>query len=132
MSLGLVGLRVLVAEDNGVNQLVVGAVLDKLGLEYDVACDGVDAVSRARTGVYDLILMDIHMPNLDGLAATRRIRAMDSQVAVIPIIALTASAMVADREEYMAAGMNGHVSKPVEAQRLAQAIARVMALERQI
>jgi signal transduction histidine kinase len=132
VSFGLVGLRVLVAEDNGVNQLVVGAVLDKLGLEYDVACDGVDAVSRARTGVYDLILMDIHMPNLDGLAATRQIRAMDSPVAMIPIIALTASAMVADREEYMAAGMDGHVSKPVEARDIAQAIARVMALERQI
>ena len=125
------GLRILVAEDNEVNQLVISAMLAQLGHSCEMACDGLEVIAKATAGTYDLILMDIHMPNLDGLAATRRIRALDSSVADIPIIALTANAMVEDREAYIEAGMDDHVSKPVESKEIAQAIARVLALQRQ-
>ena len=74
--------------------------------------------------------MDIQMPNLDGMAAARRIRALDSGVAQIPIVALTANAMVEDREAYIEAGMDDHVSKPIESKDVARAIARVLALQR--
>ena len=79
---------------------------------------------------FDLVLMDIQMPNLDGLSATRKIRALEGRVASIPIVALTANAMVEDRAAYLQAGMDDHVPKPVEARELSGAIARVMALQR--
>ena len=78
----------------------------------------------AASSTYDLVLMDIHMPNLDGMAAARRIRALDGDVARIPIIALTANAMVEDREAYLACGMDDHVAKPIEPAALARAINR--------
>jgi signal transduction histidine kinase/ActR/RegA family two-component response regulator len=126
------GLNVLVAEDNEVNQHVVRAMLANMGHSCEIACDGLEVVAMVTMRHFDLILMDIQMPNLDGLAATRRIRAMDTSVAHIPIVALTANAMVEDREAYIEAGMNDHVSKPVEMKDLARAIARVVSLERQV
>jgi CheY-like chemotaxis protein len=125
------GLRILVAEDNEVNQLVISAMLAQLGHSCEVACDGLEAVAKVKASTYDLVLMDIHMPNLDGLAATRRIRTLDTSAAHIPIIALTASAMVEDRDAYIEAGMDDHVSKPVEAKEVARAIHRVLALQSQ-
>jgi CheY-like chemotaxis protein len=126
------GLHVLVAEDNEVNQHVVRAMLTNLGYSCEMACDGLEVVSKVTAGRFDLILMDIQMPNLDGLAATRRIRALGGIVAHIPIIALTANAMVEDKQAYIEAGMNEHVSKPIEIGKLALAITRVLSLERQI
>ena len=123
------GLRILVAEDNEVNQLVIVAMLAHLGHSCDVACDGLEVLAKLTSSTYDLVLMDIQMPNLDGMAAARRIRALDGRVAHIPIIALTANAMVEDRHAYLEAGMDDHVSKPVEARELAGAIARVLALQ---
>ncbi len=123
------GLRILVAEDNEVNQLVITAMLAQMGHSFVMAHDGLEAVEHVRSGTFDLVLMDIFMPNLDGLTATRRIRALDGEAGRIPIIALTANAMVEDREAYVAAGMNDHVAKPVEPKQLARAIARVMARE---
>ncbi len=125
------GLHVLVAEDNEVNQHVVRAMLANLGHSCEVACDGLEVVAMVTAGHFDLVLMDIQMPNLDGMAATRRIRALGGGVAHIPIIALTANAMVEDREAYIEAGMNDHVSKPIELKELAEAIARALALEGQ-
>ncbi|MGZ8260177.1 MAG: ATP-binding protein [Caldimonas sp.] len=125
------GLRILVAEDNEVNQQVVRAMLENLGHQCELASDGLEVLAKLPGGHFDLVLMDIQMPNLDGLAATRRIRAMDTSVAQIPIIALTANAMVEDREAYMEAGMNDHVPKPVEMKELSRAIQRALALERQ-
>jgi signal transduction histidine kinase/ActR/RegA family two-component response regulator len=125
------GLDVLVAEDNDVNQHVISAMLAHLGHRCAIANDGVEALSLLGSRHFDLVLMDIQMPNLDGLAATRRIRAMRSGVEDIPIIALTANAMVEDREAYIEAGMNDHVSKPVEPKELMHAISRAIALERQ-
>ena len=126
------GLHVLVAEDNEVNQHVVRAMLTNMGHSCEMACDGLEVVSKVTAGRFDLILMDIQMPNLDGLAATRRIRALGGIVAHIPIIALTANAMVEDKQAYIEAGMNEHVSKPIEIGKLALAITRVLSLERQI
>jgi len=126
------GLHVLVAEDNEVNQHVVRAMLANLGHTCEMAGDGLEAVAMASAGRFDLILMDIQMPNLDGLAATRRIRALDGSIALIPIIALTANAMVEDKEAYIEAGMNDHVAKPIEMSKLTLAISRAIALERQI
>ena len=123
------GLRILVAEDNEVNQLVISAMLAHLGHGCDIASDGLEVLAKLTNSTYDLVLMDIQMPNLDGMATTRRIRALDSRVAQIPIIALTANAMVEDRNAYIEAGMNDHVAKPVEAKEIAAAIARVLALQ---
>jgi CheY-like chemotaxis protein len=107
-------------------------MLTNLGYSCEMACDGLEVVSKVTAGRFDLILMDIQMPNLDGLAATRRIRALGGIVAHIPIIALTANAMVEDKQAYIEAGMNEHVSKPIEIGKLALAITRVLSLERQI
>ena len=125
------GLNVLVAEDNEVNQSVVSAMLAYMGHRCEMASDGLEAVAKVASRRFDLVLMDIQMPNLDGLAATRRIRSMRNGVEDIPIIALTANAMVEDREAYIEAGMSDHVSKPVDTRELSQAIQRVMALERE-
>jgi signal transduction histidine kinase/ActR/RegA family two-component response regulator len=125
------GLRILVAEDNDVNQLVISAMLSQLGHSCDIARDGVEALAKVTAAPYDLVLMDIHMPNLDGLAATRRIRALPSAVSRIPIIALTANAMIEDRDAYLEAGMDDHVSKPVEAKAVARAISRLLAMQEQ-
>jgi signal transduction histidine kinase/AmiR/NasT family two-component response regulator len=123
-------LNILVAEDNAVNQLVISAMLAHMGHRCDVAADGLQAVQMAAAGVYDLILMDIQMPNLDGLAAAGRIRALRGRCARTPIIALTANAMVEDRNAYLAVGMDEHVSKPVEVKTLARVMARVLARQR--
>jgi CheY-like chemotaxis protein len=121
------GLRILVAEDNEVNQIVITAVLEQLGHACDLARDGLEAVHKVADHTYDIVLMDIQMPNLDGISAARRIRKLDAR---IPIIALTANAMVEDRDAYLAAGMDDHVAKPVEAKELSRAIARVLAGQR--
>ena len=120
------GLHILVAEDNEVNQHVVRAMLANLGHSCEIAADGLEVVAMVTAGHFDLVLMDIQMPNLDGLAATRRIRALGTDIAHIPIIALTANAMVEDRASYIEVGMNDHVAKPIELKELSQAIARVL------
>ena len=112
-------LRVLVAEDNAVNQKVAVLLLQQLGQEPDVVADGAAAVAAVQAGAYDLVLMDVQMPVLDGYEATRRIRAevpLDRQPR---IVAMTANAMTEDRERALASGMDGHVAKPVRPEELA-------------
>jgi signal transduction histidine kinase/ActR/RegA family two-component response regulator len=121
------GLRILVAEDNGVNQILIKAILDQLGHYSDIVGNGIEAVRQLQTGRYDLVLMDIQMPEMDGEAATRAIRALPQGMASIPIIAMTANAMVEHREAYLASGMDDYVSKPISSKALAAAIARVTA-----
>lgn len=106
-------LRILVAEDTPANQLVARAMLEKLGHRVQIVADGDEAVATARTGAFDLILMDVQMPNTDGYEAARRIRALEGAVATTPIIALTAFAQVGDREKAIAAGMTDYLSKPI-------------------
>jgi two-component system sensor histidine kinase/response regulator len=107
------GKRVLLVEDNPINQEVAVALLDSVGLEIDTAEDGLVAVERVRREVYALILMDMQMPRMDGIAATRAIRAMPNGRHV-PIVAMTANAFEDDRRSCLDAGMNDHVSKPVD------------------
>lgn len=107
------GARVLLAEDNPVNQEVAGELLRLAGLAVDVAENGHHAVAMAETGLYDLILMDMQMPGLDGLDAARAIRALPG-LAGTPIVAMTANAFNEDRDACLAAGMNDHVGKPVD------------------
>jgi signal transduction histidine kinase/CheY-like chemotaxis protein len=121
---GLPARRILVAEDNGVNQILIKAMLDHLGHFCDVVADGFEAVRQVQAGDYELVLMDIQMPGMDGVAATRAIRALAGPAGRIPIVAMTANAMVEERETYLAAGMNDHVAKPLDLARLAAVIAR--------
>jgi PAS domain S-box-containing protein len=104
--------RLLVAEDNATNQLVVRSVLGRFGLNADFAGNGIEALEAVRQRPYDLILMDVHMPDMDGLEATRAIRSFSDARGRIPIIALTANAFAHDVENCRAAGMNGHLGKP--------------------
>jgi PAS domain S-box-containing protein len=117
------GARVLLAEDNAINQEVAKELLRAAGCEVDVADNGRRAIEMARAGGYDLILMDVQMPELDGIEASRQIRAM-SGLSRIPIIAMTANAFAEDRAACLAAGMNDHVAKPVHAATLYETLAR--------
>ncbi|HTQ15500.1 MAG TPA: response regulator [Rhizomicrobium sp.] len=107
-------LRILLAEDNKVNQQFAMVLLTKAGHAVDVAENGHQAVDGVRHRDYDVVLMDIQMPELDGVEATRQIRALPRPKSDVPIIAMTAHAMAGAREEYLAAGMNDYVSKPVQ------------------
>jgi two-component system sensor histidine kinase/response regulator len=107
------GAQILLAEDNVINQEVAVELLRSAGLVVDVASNGTQAVAMARARVYDLILMDVQMPEVDGLRATRTLRATPNGRAV-PIVAMTANAFEEHREECLAAGMNDHIAKPVD------------------
>lgn len=117
-------LRILVAEDNDVNQKVISAMLAKSGHRIDIVGNGIEAVSTLIRGSYDLVLMDVQMPEMDGVTATRRIRELDGPQSEIPIIALTANAMKGDEQKYREAGMDDYVSKPIENDKLAAAMQR--------
>lgn len=116
--------RILVAEDNIVNQEVAVGMLRKLGLHADAVDDGTKAIESLKTDLYDLVLMDVEMPEMDGLEATRIIRDPASKVRdhKVPIIAMTAAAMDGDRERCLEAGMNGYISKPVSPYDLVEAL----------
>ena len=111
----------LVAEDNAVNRLVVQAVLEDLGCAVELVDDGARALEAIRRRRPDLVLMDCQMPVLDGYEATRRLRAAGGDVAVV---ALTANALEGDRERCLAAGMDDYLTKPIDREPLAAAIAR--------
>jgi signal transduction histidine kinase/CheY-like chemotaxis protein len=123
-------LRILVAEDNGVNQILIKAILDQMGHYSDIVADGIEAVRQVQQAQYDLVLMDIQMPEMDGQAATQAIRALGGLYATIPIIAMTANAMVQDRNTYLGAGMTDYVSKPIVVRQLAAAIEKACASTR--
>ena len=120
-------MRILVADDAPANRELVGAILCGLGLTVDVVEDGAQAVEAARAGIYDLILMDVHMPVMDGLDATRAIRAGGGSRARTPIIALTANVQPEQAERCREAGMDAHVGKPIQIAELLRAMAAVMA-----
>jgi PAS domain S-box-containing protein len=107
------GLRVLVVEDNLVNQTVIRCMLEKLGYHPDVVSDGLSAVRAAGAKPYHVILMDVQMPGIDGMEATRRIRLLPGEAAQVPVVALTASATLEDRDACIGAGMNEYVAKPL-------------------
>ncbi len=122
-------LSVLVAEDNDINQMVIGEILTGAGHRVRFVGTGSAAVEAVRNDSFDLVLMDISMPELDGAAATRLIRALPDGKANIPIVALSAHAMTGDRERYLAQGMDDYVTKPVDPPTLFRAMARVTGAE---
>jgi CheY-like chemotaxis protein len=115
-------LRILVAEDNPVNQTLAVRTLSKLGYETAVAENGVLALEEIQNTVYDIILMDVQMPEMDGLEATRLIRQSSTVQPVI--IAMTANAMTEDREACLQAGMDDYISKPIRMEQLVQTLAK--------
>ena len=119
--------RVLVAEDNAVNQILIEAILKRMGHFCDVVSNGIEAVRQAQAAHYDVVLMDMQMPEMDGLAATREIRRIETTqpgAGHLPIVAMTANAMAEDRAACFAAGMNDYVSKPIDVAELQAAIER--------
>ena len=123
----LEGLRILVVEDNATNRMIATKLLENLGADVETACDGAQGVEAATQGGFDLILMDVQMPGMDGLEATRRIRALASAVADTPIIALTANVLSHQHQAYLSAGMDGVVGKPISPAVLLAEIARLSA-----
>lgn len=128
---GPLGGSVLIVEDNAVNQMLIAAYLDKFGLYHDMVANGREALEAVQRTAYDLVLMDIMMPEMDGIVATKRIRALDGPAAKVPIVALTANAMKGDRETYLAAGMDDYVSKPINARELFSVLASFLTPGRQ-
>ncbi len=118
--------RILLAEDNLVNQSLIRSLLQRLGYEIEIANNGKEAVEALRGGAFDLVLMDSQMPEMDGVTATKEVRKLEGPAGSVPIIALTANAMVGDRERYLEAGMNDYVPKPIEPELLDAAIRRCL------
>ena len=116
------GARVLLVEDNEINQQVAQEILQGAGLIVTVANNGQEGVDAAKQNEYDIILMDIQMPVMDGYAATREIRNLKSEIRNLPIIAMTAHAMAGDENKSLQAGMNGHVTKPIDPDQLFSAL----------
>lgn len=123
------GLRVLLVEDNATNRLIAGRMLEALGAQVSLAEDGVQGVAMVREG-FDLILMDIQMPGMDGVEATQRIRALPAPIGTAPILAMTANAMAHQQAGYVAAGMDGAIAKPLSPAALARAIIQVLTSDR--
>jgi signal transduction histidine kinase/cytochrome b561 len=129
--LGDAPLRILAAEDNAVNQLVLRTLLGQVGLEPVIVADGAQAVAAWEAEDWDLILMDVQMPVMDGPSATREIRRREAETGrrAVPIIALTANAMTHQSDSYRAAGMTGFVAKPIKVAELFDAIAQAVATD---
>jgi len=122
-------LRILLAEDNVVNQKLALRLLQQMGYRADLASNGIEAVESAQRQPYDVVLMDVQMPELDGLDATRRICALIPANARPRIVAMTANAMQGDREMCIAAGMDDYLTKPIRVERLVEALNSVPARE---
>ena len=124
------GKRILLAEDNDLNAEIAQEILGEYGFEIERAADGiicVDMLTKHEAGYYDLILMDIQMPNMDGYKATRVIRDLpDRKRSQIPILAMTANAFEEDRQNALAAGMNGHIAKPIDVKKLIEELAQIL------
>ena len=114
----------MLVEDSTANQMVVEALLDRLGYTVDVANNGLEAVASIQANHYDLVLMDLAMPEMDGFEATQVIRSMGTPAAETPIVALTADAFTADHQSCLDAGMNGYLSKPVDRAQLLVTVER--------
>jgi CheY-like chemotaxis protein len=120
----LTPMRVLLAEDHATNQYLISAYLGAAGHEVVVVNNGVEAIAAVEAGGFDVVLMDVQMPEVDGLAATRRIRTLPGPAGQVPIIALTANALPEDRESCLEAGMSGYLSKPIDVLALHEALQR--------
>ena len=117
-------LCVLLAEDNKINAVLATTVIKRAGHAVDIAQNGAEAVEAVSAARYDVVLMDMHMPEMDGLEATRRIRKLDGDASHVPIVALTAGAMASDRQKCVAAGMDDFLAKPFEPNDLTALLAK--------
>ncbi|ACQ93003.1 Hpt sensor hybrid histidine kinase [Tolumonas auensis DSM 9187] len=115
---GLLPVNVLLVEDSLTNQMVATAMLEKTGCQITIANDGYESLEKVRQAEFDVVLMDVSMPGMDGLEATRRIRAMGGRYLTLPILAMTAHAFAHDREACLEAGMNDYLSKPLQREQL--------------
>ena len=120
-------LRILLAEDNAVNQKLAMRLLQQMGYRADLAANGIEAVESVQRQAYDVVLMDVQMPELDGLDATRQICSLMPNGGRPRIVAMTANAMQGDREMCMAAGMDDYLTKPIRVDRLVEALNSVPA-----
>lgn len=123
------GKKVLLVEDNLLNREIAQAILQDAGFTVDTADDGdvaVDRLQDSKQGEFDLVLMDIQMPKMDGYAATRQIRTLPSDAANVPIVAMTANAFEEDKQKAIRAGMNAHIAKPIEAGRLMETLSHIL------
>ena len=111
-------MHVLLAEDDPVNQEIAKTFLEDADCDVDVVSNGLQAVEAVQNGNYDIVLMDVHMPEMDGITATKKIRQLPGDAARIPIIALTADAMTDKKDKFIAAGMNDFASKPFDIREL--------------
>ncbi|MFN7056671.1 ATP-binding protein [Hyphomonas sp.] len=125
---GLTGCRALVVDDNGINRRVARSFLEYYGIVIGEAADGHQALEALQREPWDIVLMDIHMPGLDGAEAFRRLRLSDSPGRMVPVIALTADSMHGDREKYLAMGFDGYVSKPIDERTLTAMISRLLSV----
>lgn len=128
---GLYGKRILLVEDNKVNQLLASKLLRNVGMVTDIANNGEEAVSKVKQQLYDAVLMDVHMPIMDGYQATELIRESFSEEA-LPIIAMTANVMKGDKEKCLAMGMNDYLTKPIQKEILYKSLSKWMSSTRQI
>jgi two-component system, sensor histidine kinase and response regulator len=127
---GLRGARVLLVEDNDINQMIATALLEEVGIQVDVAEDGLQSLQKVQSGRYDAVLMDMQMPVMDGVEATREIRKLQG-LRELPIIAMTANAMEQDRQKCLDAGMDDFLSKPIEPDELFETLQRWVALRQE-
>lgn len=127
MAQAVTGLRVLLAEDNAVNRKLAVSLLERLGHRVTIANDGAQAIAAFAPDKFDVILMDMMMPEMDGLTAIKRIRELEAGHLPTPIIALTAHAMAGDRERFLKEGADGYVAKPIDFNQLKRAIAAALA-----
>lgn len=123
---GGVSANVLIVEDNHINRTLIGALLETFGLRFQTAASGEEALQMLEKDSFDIVLMDIRMPGMDGLEATRRIRALDGAAAALPVIALTAQAEPAERERILEAGLDALVAKPIEPRLLYETMLKAM------
>ena len=123
-------LLILMVEDNLVNQRVAQKMLERLGYRPDIVADGVEAVDAIKRQPYDVILMDIQMPNMDGVTATQTIRRVLPPELQPRVIAMTANALVGDRERFLEAGLDDYISKPIRVEELERALINTAVLQR--
>ncbi|MEZ5997684.1 MAG: ATP-binding protein, partial [Hyphomonas sp.] len=126
--LSLSGTRALVVDDNGINRRVARSFLEHYGLVISEAADGFEALELLAKEPFDLVLMDVHMPRLDGVEAFHRLRDMESPNRTTPVVALTADSMRGDREKFMAKGFDGYISKPIDERSMVTVIGQVLSL----
>jgi CheY-like chemotaxis protein len=122
----LQGKRVLMVEDDSINQIVTGLLLKKIGVEYEIAQNGEIALECIKNKTYDLILMDVQMPVMDGIEATQQLRQLDDYK-TLPIIAMSAGVMLEEKQACANAGMNGFVAKPTTIEQLTKELLRLLA-----